>query len=54
MVKGLPVKIHRPFVYVRHMEAEATAAQKLNDMVFNVKSELYEVQWRTRLAKPKT
>ena len=54
MVKGLPLKILRPFVFIRHVEAEATAAQKLKGMVFNVKAELYEVQWITHLAKPKT
>ena len=53
VIKGLPVKILRPFVFVRHVEAEATAAQKLKDMVFNVKAKLYEVQWTTRLAKQK-
>ena len=54
MDKGLLAKILRPFVFLQHMDAEATAAQKLKDMVFNVKAELYEVQWETRLEKPKT
>ena len=54
MDKGVLAKILRPFIFVRHVETEAMAAQKLKGMVFNVKAELYKVQWRTRLAKPKT
>ena len=54
MDKGLLAKMLRPFAFARHMEAGATAAHNLKGMVFNVKAELYEVQWRTRLAKPKT
>ena len=36
------------------MEAKARVAQKLKGMVFNLKVELYKVQWRTRLAMSKT
>ena len=54
MDKGLLAKMLRPLLFVQHVEAEVKAAHKLKGMVFNVKAELYEVQWRTRLAKPKT
>ena len=54
MVKGLFVKILRPFVFICHVEAEAMAAQKLESTTFNAKAELYEAQWGTYLAKPKT
>ena len=33
------------------MEVEATAARKLQSTIFNVKAELYGIQWGTRLAK---
>ena len=35
MVKGLFVKIPRPFVFVCHVEAEATEAQKPKGTAFN-------------------
>ena len=41
MDKGLLAKMLRPLVFVRHVEAEATTAQKLKGIVFNVKAKLY-------------